>query len=454
MIRKWTFRIAALPLLLGIAAATSSRADAPWYNLLATRRVEADPAKEYTLKEDHGPWIIMACSFNGENAGKQAKALVLELRTRYRMEAFVYQHDFKLDDPNGNAQPLSASPPSPSVSNVQRRIAMPTATGRSRNSPWSWAISPPSTIRTPSGPCKTLKSADPECLHSNQEAAQSRSLAAWRSLQATVTNLPKFMEGPKQRGPLAHAFITRNPLLPEDYFAPKGGVDELVLKMNKNVEHSLLDCPGKYTVQVAHFTGEVIINQGEIQAIETGAKTGPESAKQGLAGAAEKAHELTEALRIKGWEAYEFHDRHASLVTVGSFNVVGTPRPDGKIEINPQIYHIIESFRANPRNVAGVVGAMEPQVAASASSSTPSRSWSKCPTLDQPPVVAAARHGRPVEVPTDASSPGSRHRQPQEGPRACPAAGPLSVCNFARWPIIPRPWRWWKTATRSPPTRH
>ena len=45
----------------------------------------------------------------------------------------------------------------------------------------------------------------------------------------------------KQPGPLAHAFITRNPLLPEDYFTPKNGVDELVLKINKNVPHSLLD---------------------------------------------------------------------------------------------------------------------------------------------------------------------------------------------------------------------
>ena len=40
--------------------------------------------------------------------------------------------------------------------------------------------------------------------------------------------------------------------------------------MNKNVTHSLLDCPGKYTVQVAHFTGQVIIDQREIRAIESG----------------------------------------------------------------------------------------------------------------------------------------------------------------------------------------
>jgi hypothetical protein len=112
-------------------------------------------------------------------------------------------------------------------------------------------------------------------------------------------------------------------------------------------------------VQVAHFTGEVIINQNEIRAIETGAKAGPESTKQGLADAAQKAHELTEGLRMKGFDAYEFHDRYASLVTVGSFDSVGTPRPDGKIEINPQVHQIIEVFRAKPGGVPGRPDAMK-----------------------------------------------------------------------------------------------
>ena len=61
-------------------------------------------------------------------------------------------------------------------------------------------------------------------------------------------------------------------------------------------------------------------------------------------------------MRIKGWEAYEFHDRNASLVTVGSFDSVGTPRPDGKIEINPQVHQIIEVFRAKPAGVPGAAG--------------------------------------------------------------------------------------------------
>ena len=145
---------------------------------------------------------------------------------------------------------------------------------------------------------------------------------------------------------MGHAFITTNPMLPPDYYAPKNGIDELVLRMNKDVTHSLLDCPGKYTVQVAHFMGKVTIDQREIQRIERG----EEMEGSSLAKAAEKAHELTEALRDKGYEAYEFHDRYASIVTVGSFDSVGTPRVDGKIEINPQVHQIIEFFRAKPQN--------------------------------------------------------------------------------------------------------
>jgi hypothetical protein len=103
----------------------------------------------------------------------------------------------------------------------------------------------------------------------------------------------------------------------------------------------------------------VIINQNDIRAIESGAKAGPESANQGLAAAAQKAHDLTEGLRLKGWEAYEFHDINASLVTVGSFDSVGTPRADGKTEINPEVHRLLEVFRGKPSK--GAFGAMEPK---------------------------------------------------------------------------------------------
>jgi hypothetical protein len=63
---------------------------------------------------------------------------------------------------------------------------------------------------------------------------------------------------------------------------------------------------------------------------------------------------------MKGYEAYEFHDRYASIVTVGSFNSVGTPRPDGKTEINPEIYKIMKTFGAESVTLPGQTTAVTP----------------------------------------------------------------------------------------------
>jgi hypothetical protein len=197
---------------------------------------------------------------------------------------------------------------------------------------------------------QTLRHAEPESLKVDDGKATSRTLASLRAIQQDIQNqfLPADSEK-RKRGPMGHAFISTNPLLPPDYYAPKKGIDEMVLRMNKGVTYSLLDCPGKYTVQVAHFMGKVVINQREIAAIENG-----KPMQSGLTKAAEKAHILTEALRMKGYEAYEFHDRFASIVTVGSFNSVGTPRRDGKIEINPAVHHIMKLFAAQPQKLPGL----------------------------------------------------------------------------------------------------
>ncbi len=142
---------------------------------------------------------------------------------------------------------------------------------------------------------------------------------------------------------MRNAFITTNPLLPPDYYAPKG-VDKLVLDMNKGVKWSLLDCPGRYTVKVATFGGQVVLDQKKIQQIEQGSKM-----KSRLVDAADKAHNLTLALRAKGVEAYEFHDRYQSIVTVGNFSSVGKRLPDGKIDLDPALYAIMEKYGADKK---------------------------------------------------------------------------------------------------------
>ncbi|HEV3023367.1 MAG TPA: hypothetical protein VGX76_12905, partial [Pirellulales bacterium] len=148
-------------------------------------------------------------------------------------------------------------------------------------------------------------------------------------------------------GPMGRAFITANPLLPKEYFQHKG-LDEFVVKMNEPVQYSLLKCPGKYTCKVATFEGAVLIEQDKIHKVEAGARL-----ESRLEIAALKSHEMTMALRAKGYEAYEFHDRHASMVTVGSFDSVGTPRADGLLEMNPKLLKVIETFSADKIVVPG-----------------------------------------------------------------------------------------------------
>jgi hypothetical protein len=156
---------------------------------------------------------------------------------------------------------------------------------------------------------------------------------------------------------MGHAMITTNPKLGKDFFVPQG-IDPLVVEANKGVEHSLLDCPGKYTVQVATFRGRMTIDQQEISAINTGRK----EMKGQLVEATEKAHKLTEALRLKGHEAYEFHDRFASIVTVGSFDYTSRQMPDGRAAVNPAVQAVVDRFGPKQTPFGGQTRGMAQQM--------------------------------------------------------------------------------------------
>ena len=329
---KRTFRLIAFGLVLAVCFCVKVRAAPPWTSLVSLKQVETDDDKTYTLSEENGPWMIMACSFSGDGAEKQAQELVHELRKRYKLPAYTHKKQFDFGDVKGMGVDRYGSP-----------VKMRYRKGSEINEV-AVLVGDYNTIDDAEAQkvLKKLKYAVPQCLEVKENRGTSQSLAAFRTIQAMIGS-PN-----KEKGPMAHAFITTNPLLPKDYFTPNG-LEPFVIEMNKNVPHSLLDCPGKYSVQVATFKGQVIIKQNEIEAIQKGEK----QLDSDLADAAMKAHQLTEALRLKGYDAYEFHDRAASIVTVGSFDSVGTPRSDGRIEINPQIHKIMKTFSAQPVNLTG-----------------------------------------------------------------------------------------------------
>jgi hypothetical protein len=202
-----------------------------------------------------------------------------------------------------------------------------------------------------------LKHAQPASLDLSQREHSTQRFAGLKHFYRRVNG----DQAKRTKGPMGGAFVTRNPLLPDEYF--EAGVDEFVVSLNRGVKHSLLDNPGTYTVQVATFTGELIFDSRQIERLQ---ETGEVSNK--LEVAADRAHRLTMALRRKGVEAYEFHSRHESIVTIGSFDVDVTRRLDGSAEMNPAMWRIMETYAAKslpngavqPQQLDGIPFDVEP----------------------------------------------------------------------------------------------
>jgi hypothetical protein len=193
-----------------------------------------------------------------------------------------------------------------------------------------------------------LKYLRPECLDPSRQRQASQPFAKMRAFWNEVTPDREW----KQMGPMRRAFATPNPILPAEFFAPKG-LDKTVANMNRNVEHSLLNCPGDYTIRVATFRGNVVLDQKQIREIEEKRADFDSQLEE----AALKAHRLTELLRQQGVEAYEFHDRNESLVTVGSFDTLGTRGLDGNMRLQPEVQRIVDAFKPQP--IRGRVGRTE-----------------------------------------------------------------------------------------------
>ena len=148
---------------------------------------------------------------------------------------------------------------------------------------------------------------------------------------------------------MGNAFATRNPLIKSGADAAQA-LDPTLLALNKGVKYSLLKNPGTYSVRVASFRGQVVIDQRKIQEIE--------SNKRELDGRInttdEKAESLARILREeRGVEAYVYHDRHESIVTVGSFAEIGRKMPNGTIELIPQVAEIIMTYSPKKERLPG-----------------------------------------------------------------------------------------------------
>ena len=341
MTRKVSFCTMLLVLVALVVSLTTSSATAEPWNILSLNKVEADPNKDYKLQETDGPWLILATTFSGNGGEEQAHELVMELRKKYKLPAYVHDMSLNLDKDTGAR----------GVDRYNRPIKWKYKRGDHLEE-IAVLIGHFTGVDDPSATSmlKKIKYMTPECLEIERRGETNRTLAGYRTIMKEILAPGN---DKKEKGPMGQAFLVPNPLC-EMNEASKKALDPFIVELNKGVRYSLLDAKGKYTVQVAHFTGKVITDQGMINKINKG---GAELRESRLQEAAENADKLAYALREKGYEAYQFHDRYASIVTVGSFNSVGSPRPDGKIEINPKVLKIIDTFKGQPSRTTGKIGA-------------------------------------------------------------------------------------------------
>ena len=247
--------------LVVICLAPAARAQ--WSSLLPFEYVESDAKKSYNLTQKNGPWLILATTFSGPDAKERAHELAVELRQRYKLKAYTHKKEIKLDE----GDDLLGR----GFDKFGRQKRM-TYFNRQTTVEYAVLVEDYETIDAPgvAATLKTIKAARPETFKKRQAAnhvAGSRmersnlsALEAYR--QAQLKDIAKIAPNRSNLGPMRHAFVTRNPMLPANYFAPQG-MDKLVLSMNQGVKHSLLACPSKYTLRIATFRGNVTIDQNE-----------------------------------------------------------------------------------------------------------------------------------------------------------------------------------------------
>lgn len=308
---------------------------------------QGDSQAMYPLAEKDGPWLVLATTFRGEGARDDARRLVQELRGAHRLEAYTHEKAFDYTGAQrGVGLNPDGTPKRMRYANSEQVVEVAVLVGSfsSADDPRGQKI------------LQKVKTLRPKAVEASADRLENEFLEANRDhLQAV----------PGAKPPLHAAILIPNPLLPDDYFA-RQRIDEFVMEMNADVTHGLLDCPGRYTVRVATFTGAGTFNTGPdaaepaesgaglvdmgrfVEVLKGNGWNDPQvrgvERESRLVEAADKAHRLTEALRRRGWQAWEFHDRDESIVCVGSIDQLSVPGPDGRAVPHPEITRIVSGL--------------------------------------------------------------------------------------------------------------
>lgn len=274
-------------------------------------KVEADPSKDYTVTADAGPWLICAATYTGGEAKKLSKDLVLEIRAKNDLPAFVFDRSAearrKRDEERNN---LRMKYPQADLSHIR-------------------------TVRI-EDQCVVLVGG-----YKDMETAR-KALDDIKKLKPSSQRFMPFMfsrdsaaqgkEKEKDKGdvqgayvsPFLDAFVVPNPVTKREKVEDPR--EKAFLKnLNENESNSLLKCRQPYTLLVAVYHGTSVVQSkngsGNFLDKMFGNSVGENLAASGL-----NAHNFAEAMRKLGFDAYVLHTPKSSMVTVGGFSSPDDPK--------------------------------------------------------------------------------------------------------------------------------
>jgi hypothetical protein len=267
-----------------------------------TVALPTEPIEPYLLTRDAGPFMVMAHTFRGPDAARYALALVLELRRDFGVPAWIFYQ---------KVQPMHSL-----VRNVP-----PTAPTYQRAA----ELTMPEKVRVYDeaavlvGNCRTLK--ESQELLNRVKAMHPK----------CIDGMPSIWPWRKGQG-LSRAMRCTNPYVPAQYLYPSKN-DPLIKQMNAG-PHSVFNCPSRYTLQIAEFTGKSTLEANGDKKLNI--RENPSALERmlqqsPLAHAADDAEKLADALakaddiRRTGYQPYVYHDRFSSKVTIGAFDSPSDP---------------------------------------------------------------------------------------------------------------------------------
>ena len=308
----------------------------------APAAIEAVPGKAYRLTERHGPWMIMVTSLSGnerqDDARDAADQLVLALRKKgvpaYTFEQEARVEKFTSNDPLGNPHRRVYAAQRPMVAVVAGNYEDESDRLAQRTLTW-------------------VKNFEPTIRYKSETTGEQKTY----------------------KMSLKKAFLTRNPLLGPE---PEK-LDPLVKLLNADSgEHSLLTNKGNYTLVIASFYGSTALKPAKFAEFDMQVRS-----NRTLDNAAQNAWELCrmlknhERIRNLKLDVYVYHDRHRSIVTVGSFQSKDDPRI-------AQMRSVFEAkYRRNEQTGEDVLVAESLQLPNTRRGEAPLKTW----VLDPAPTV-------------------------------------------------------------------